>query len=59
MVSMVMGVPQTIGKPEETHRKPPNSWMVFVRGNPIYKWMMTGGKPDFRKPPDADSMKMK
>ena len=23
----------------------PNSWMAFVRENPIYKWMMTRGSP--------------
>ena len=23
----------------------------FIVGNPIYKWMMTGGNPSFRKPP--------
>ena len=23
----------------------PKLWMVFVRENPIYKWMMTGGTP--------------
>ena len=23
----------------------PHSWMVYFRENPIYKWMMTGGKP--------------
>ena len=28
----------------------PNSWMVFVRENPIYKWMMTGGTPILPNP---------
>ena len=27
------------------HGGTPYSWMVFVRENPIYKWMMTGGSP--------------
>ena len=27
------------------HRRYPHSWMVFVRENPIQKWMMTGGSP--------------
>ena len=29
----------------------PNSWMVHFRENPIYKWMITGGTPIFRKLP--------
>jgi hypothetical protein len=29
----------------------PNSWMVYFRENPIYKWMITGGTPIFRKLP--------
>ena len=28
------------------HEGFPNSWMVFVWENPIYKWMMTGGTPN-------------
>ena len=29
---------------------PQNGW--FVRENPIYKWMMTGGDPLFWQPPN-------
>ena len=28
----------------------PIGWLVFVRENPIYKWMMTGGTPIYGKP---------
>ena len=33
------------------HGGTPYSWMVFVRENPIYKWMMTGGYPHLWKTP--------
>jgi hypothetical protein len=35
----------------------PNSWMVFVRENPIYKWMMTGGTPILGNPHIAKPQK--
>ena len=37
-------LPQDGGFPAR-HGGTPNSWMVFVRGNPNRKWMMTGGSP--------------
>jgi hypothetical protein len=30
----------------------PNSWMVFVDGKSVYKWMIWG-YPYFRKPPNG------
>ena len=32
------------------HGGTPHSWMVYLRENPIYKWMMTGGTPIYEKP---------
>ena len=39
----------TLGKPPyggfHINGRPLYCWMVFVRKNPIYQWMMTGGSP--------------